>query len=989
MRSERPLVSLRHLSPVTRHWLVSLACLVTPVMVPAARAESNTTNIITGATNAGGSYFVGQSGQLNYLEIRNGGGLTNGQGIIGYALSASNNLAVVTGSGSRWINTTNLFVGFTGPGNRLTITNSGYVKSDVTYISNDAYSTNDAVLITGTGSRLETTSQLFIGYDGSGNRLTVTNGGQAVCHGDSFVGGFFDTGSGNTALVTGSNSTWTSEGDLYVGYLSGGNQLIITNGGRVTNQFGYLGAFASSDNKAVVTGTNSVWRMVGGYLSIGGQDSLSNQLTIANAALVTSLSAYLGNNIVANGNQAVVTGANSRWNVAGDFYAGYIGSFNQVSVQNGGQITNDNCYVGYDSSATGNALTVTGANSRWTHKINLYVGYDGSGNQLSIANQGQVNSASGYVGASSSVGSSSNAVVVTDAGSQWNNSVTLEIGYSGEGNRLILTNGGKVVCPFGRVGTYGDFNLALVTGTNSQWLDSGDLYVGNVGVANLLRIENGGLVTNVTGYVGAFGNDNIAQVTGAGSQWQNRDLYVGYGAPGNQLIIQAGALVRATNVVVGFFPESTDNLLSVLGASLIVTNASGNAWIEVRNGTLLVSNATVTTPTLVLSTNGVLAGVGTVTAGYVTNHGIVSPGLSPGRLTISTNYVQTASGALNIELAGTSLGTNFDLLAVNGTAHLAGTLNVTLTDGFYPATNASFTILTAGARSNTFATFNYPSNDVGMTLNYTATNVTLRVANVRPVIAAISDQTINELAPFSVPINATDADSPAQILIYALTNSPAGASINSGGVISWTPTEAQGPSTNSFTVRVTDNGTPNLTAVRSFQVVVNEVNVAPVITVPGDQTVLAGMTLSVHATATDADVPANALTFALASGPPGLSVSAGGLITWPTSEANAGTTNPVNVRVFDNGVPSLNDTRSLNVIVVSRPLLLTPVRSGTNVLLMWTAIPGATYRVEFNINLNATNWDSLAGDVTAVSNTASKLDLSVMDQRFYRVRLVP
>jgi hypothetical protein len=276
-----------------------------------------------------------------------------------------------------------------------------------------------------------------------------------------------------------------------------------------------------------------------------------------------------------------------------------------------------------------------------------------------------------------------------------------------------------------------------------------------------------------------------------------------------------------------------------------------------------------------------------------------------------------------------------------------------------------------------------------MTLNYTATNVTLRVANVRPVIAAISDQTINELAPFSVPVNATDADSPAQILFYALTNSPAGASINSGGVISWTPTEAQGPSTNSFTVLVTDNGTPNLTAVRSFQVVVNEVNVAPVITVPGDQTVLAGTTLSVHATATDADVPDNALTFALAYGPPGLSVSAAGLITWPTSEANAGTTNPVNVRVFDNGVPSLNDTRAFNVIVVSRPLLLTPLRSGTNVLLTWTAIPGATYRVEFNTNLHATRWDSLAGDVTAVSNTASKLDLSVMDQRFYRVRLVP
>src|SRR5262245_34428065 len=50
-------------------------------------AESNTTNIINGvATNAGATYFVGQSGPSNYLEIRSGGGLTNGMGFIGYTL---------------------------------------------------------------------------------------------------------------------------------------------------------------------------------------------------------------------------------------------------------------------------------------------------------------------------------------------------------------------------------------------------------------------------------------------------------------------------------------------------------------------------------------------------------------------------------------------------------------------------------------------------------------------------------------------------------------------------------------------------------------------------------------------------------------------------------------------------------------------------------------------------------------------------------------
>src|SRR5262245_64519353 len=44
------------------------------------------------------------------------------------------------------------------------------------------------------------------------------------------------------------------------------------------------------------------------------------------------------------------------------------------------------------------------------------------------------------------------------------------------------------------------------------------------------------------------------------------------------------------------------------------------------------------------------------------------------------------------------------------------------------------------------------------------------------------------------------------------------------GEISWTPTEAQGPSTNTVSVSVTDNGSSNLSVTNSFTVIVNEVN---------------------------------------------------------------------------------------------------------------------------------------------------------------------
>lgn len=77
------------------------------------------------------------------------------------------------------------------------------------------------------------------------------------------------------------------------------------------------------------------------------------------------------------------------------------------------------------------------------------------------------------------------------------------------------------------------------------------------------------------------------------------------------------------------------------------------------------------------------------------------------------------------------------------------------------------------------------------------------------------------------------------------------------------------------------------------------------------------------------------------------------------------------------------------VLVVPRPVLLTPEFAGPDLRLIWTAIPNTTYRLEYNPDLNATNWNALAGDVVGLSNTASKLDTMSSSNRFYRVRVLP
>jgi hypothetical protein len=301
-------------------------------------------------------------------------------------------------------------------------------------------------------------------------------------------------------------------------------------------------------------------------------------------------------------------------------------------------------------------------------------------------------------------------------------------------------------------------------------------------------------------------------------------------------------------------------------------------------------------------------------------------GSSPGQVTIKGSLTLSTNTTLEIELAGTAPGTGFDQLVVTNTATLAGTVELKLTEGFYPARDATFNFLSAVTYSGSFDQFLYPSNDVGAVLSATSTGIVAQVVNVRPEIPALANRSVNEGALLSVPVNATDADLPPQTLTYVLTNSPAGAAVSASGEITWTPTETQGPMTTNITVCVTDNGTPNLTVSRTFQVVVNEINVAPVMALPPNQAFDEQTTFSASATATDSDLPANALEFALVSGPEGLTVSPAGAIAWTPTEAQGSNTYTVTMRVTDNNPAAANDQHlsttnrfELTVNEVNRP----------------------------------------------------------------------
>ncbi len=97
-------------------------------------------------------------------------------------------------------------------------------------------------------------------------------------------------------------------------------------------------------------------------------------------------------------------------------------------------------------------------------------------------------------------------------------------------------------------------------------------------------------------------------------------------------------------------------------------------------------------------------------------------------------------------------------------------------------------------------------------------------ANRYPVLPFIEDAAITAGETLSFNAGASDPDSPPQTLTYSLdAGAPTGAVVNaSSGLFSWTPSPAQMPSTNVITLRVTDNGSPALSAARAFRVVVRQ-----------------------------------------------------------------------------------------------------------------------------------------------------------------------
>jgi len=115
------------------------------------------------------------------------------------------------------------------------------------------------------------------------------------------------------------------------------------------------------------------------------------------------------------------------------------------------------------------------------------------------------------------------------------------------------------------------------------------------------------------------------------------------------------------------------------------------------------------------------------------------------------------------------------------------------------------------------------TNDTSLWANWVAGDLKYLVVplNAAPALTVMPGTNLIAGMSLKWANYATDPNSPPLRLGYSLLSAPVGMTINPvSGAISWRPTIAQSPSTNSVMVKVTDNGVPSLSTTQVFSVFV-------------------------------------------------------------------------------------------------------------------------------------------------------------------------
>ena len=684
--------------------------------------EGNITSTLSGTgsvqMNNSAVRFWGGNGTptLNLLQPVIGQGSIQGMAV--------NNQSTITASGG----TLNIQPAGTG------LTNTGTIQAE----SGSIINLIGAAPFTNTGGTIDalTGSTIWLAANITGGTITTAGtGNYTLAPPGSGAGLISLTNSGTFNVPAGAGLAWTGT---------------ITN----TGIFNLNGAI---DTNGTVTLTGS-----GTILMTNGQFNGFNTNPLINQQLIHGSGTFFG---VPLTNQATINADNTSAMLS---ISGTPTTTNTATLEASGGGTLELAAVTNNTGGTIEALNGS--------TVILSTGFSGSGGTFSTSGTGIIQSQNGQLDGTVNVPTNTGAIEVNGfdlftKGTIANNGVisipngcmimnapttltgtgTLTMGTTGciFGAGLAFTNASTIE----GAGTIGDSNPMPITNTGTILANTpgATLFVtpNTTGFTNTgALVVNAGSTLDITG---TFNNLKKGVLTGGtysvSGVLDMQNSIVTAGAPitlsGTGQIFDAfhgvSALASlATNSGKGLLTVQSGQSLTTAGnftnkAKLIVgagsTFTAGGSFTE-AGGTATV-DGTLAAPTGVTIKTGTVEGQGTLAA-VVTSSAILVAGdttTKPGLLKITGSYTQNATGSLDVDITGSTVGTQYSQLAVSNGASLNGKLNIKRKSTFVPAIGATFTIVTASAVSGQFATVTGTAINAAehFAVNYSANAVTLTV----------------------------------------------------------------------------------------------------------------------------------------------------------------------------------------------------------------------------------------------------------------------
>jgi autotransporter-associated beta strand protein len=463
---------------------------------------------------------------------------------------------------------------------------------------------------------------------------------------------------------------------------------------------------------AISSQIDDLLRFNPGELWLLASNAFTGLARVQNGALIVTINGALGATggsaytVVSNGASLgfasnVNYTLNESLHLAGSGESGRLGSLDLLdatSVTFAGPITLDtNATIA--SGAVGGTLTLQGAINTTTNANTLTL----RGSGVTVLN-GPVNGDGNVTksGAGTAVFNAANTYTgntTVSQGALVGNAATFPGDISNSGTVVLdqatdatWTN---VISGSGAIVKLGAGNLTLAS--SNTYSGATTVSNGTLGIAANERINgssdlviNGGTF-DLNGFTETLGdvtllNGTITNTGGSSAQYLAGASYTMQSGHVSARLGGTGTLVKAGNGTVTMSGANTFLGGSTVSNGTFVLAGSLNSFVTVAGGTF--------------------GGTGTVNSDVTVNSGLLAPGLSPGVLTVKSNFALGATGTLQVEINGTTPGSGYDqvkLTSASSVITLAGNLAIVATNGL--AINSTFVILTNSGSAAVTGTF--------------------------------------------------------------------------------------------------------------------------------------------------------------------------------------------------------------------------------------------------------------------------------------------